>query len=96
MKHVFKRLSPLVFFLFFILSTPNIGFAQGDVLGPTPPNEPAGGGMMGAQGGGLPGGDCDPLDPTCPIDGGLSALLIIGAGYGIKKVRQAKKEVNPE
>ncbi len=38
-----------------------------------------------------PGGGCDPLDPKCPIDGGLTALLILGAGYGIKKVRDARK-----
>ena len=47
-----------------------------------------------AQGGGTEG--CDPLDPTCPIDGGLSALLAIGAGYGIKKIRDARKAVDPE
>ena len=33
---------------------------------------------------------CDPLDPGCPIDGGLTALLAIGVGYGIKKVREAR------
>ncbi|MGN6532310.1 MAG: PID-CTERM protein-sorting domain-containing protein [Ginsengibacter sp.] len=38
-----------------------------------------------------PGGGCDPLDPKCPIDGGLTALLVLGAGYGIKKVRDARK-----
>lgn len=38
-------------------------------------------------------GGCDPLDPGCPIDGGLSALLALGAGYGIKKVRDARKAV---
>ena len=35
----------------------------------------------------------DPLDtdnPACPIDGGLTALLAIGVGYGIKKVREAR------
>ncbi len=37
------------------------------------------------------GGGCDPLDPKCPVDGGLTALLIIGAGYGIKKVRDSRK-----
>lgn len=36
----------------------------------------------------------DPLDGDCPIDGGLSALLIIGVGYGIKKVRDARKSQN--
>lgn len=40
----------------------------------------------------LPGDDCDPLDPACPIDGGLVALLAVGVGYGVKKVRDAKKE----
>ncbi len=39
-------------------------------------------------------GGCDPLDPKCPIDGGLSALLVLGAGYGIKKVRDARKANN--
>lgn len=33
---------------------------------------------------------CDVLDPGCPIDGGLSALLAIGVGYGIKKIRKAQ------
>ena len=35
---------------------------------------------------------CDPLDPACPIDGGLALLLAAGAGYGIKKVRDARKQ----
>ncbi|MEO8962475.1 MAG: hypothetical protein ABI325_11380 [Ginsengibacter sp.] len=34
---------------------------------------------------------CDPGDPTCPIDGGLTALLAVGAAYGIKKVRDSRK-----
>lgn len=34
---------------------------------------------------------CDPLNPACPIDGGLSALLAIGVGYGIKKIRDSRK-----
>ncbi len=34
---------------------------------------------------------CDPLDPGCPIDGGLSFLLAAGAGYGIKKIRDSQK-----
>lgn len=41
-----------------------------------------------------PDPSCDPLDPACPIDGGLSALLVLGAGYGIKKVRDARKAKN--
>lgn len=34
---------------------------------------------------------CDPSDPACPIDGGLSALLAIGVAYGIKKYKDTKK-----
>lgn len=34
---------------------------------------------------------CDPLDPGCPIDGGLGLLLAAGAGYGIKKIREIQK-----
>lgn len=33
-------------------------------------------------------GDC----PTCPIDGGLSFLVIAGVGYGIKKIRDSRKQ----
>ena len=42
------------------------------------------------------GGGCDPSAPGCPIDGGLSALLAVGVGYGIRKVRQARKAVDSE
>ena len=40
---------------------------------------------------------CDPQTCTradgsyCPIDGGLSALLAIGVGYGIIRYKQSKK-----
>ncbi|HEY9341799.1 MAG TPA: hypothetical protein VIQ23_09475, partial [Hanamia sp.] len=39
---------------------------------------------------------CDPFGydangNPCPIDGGLSALLAIGVGYGIKKYKESKK-----
>lgn len=30
---------------------------------------------------------CDPLDPLCPIDGGIWFLLAVGIAYGIKKVK---------
>lgn len=41
---------------------------------------------------GNPGdGGCDPGDPKCPIDGGITALIAIGAAYGIKKVRDSRK-----
>lgn len=31
-------------------------------------------------------------DPDVPIDGGLSLLLAAGVGYGIKKIRDKRKE----
>lgn len=37
-------------------------------------------------------GNYDPTLPTCPIDGGLVALLTAGVGYGIMRVRRAGKE----
>lgn len=40
---------------------------------------------------GGPDPDCDPGNPACPIDGGVTALLAIGAAYGIKKVRDSRK-----
>jgi hypothetical protein len=41
-----------------------------------------------------PGPGCDPLtDPLCvPLDGGLSFLIAAGVGYGIKKVRDSRKQ----
>ena len=41
---------------------------------------------------------CDPLtDPLCvPIDGGLGFLIAAGVGYGIKKVRDSKKQQQAE
>lgn len=30
-------------------------------------------------------------NPNVPIDGGLSALLVAGAGYGIKKINDKRK-----
>ena len=35
---------------------------------------------------------CDPLDPTCPIDGGLSLLIAAGIGIGAKKAYDKKKK----
>lgn len=44
-----------------------------------------------AQGGpGDPG--CDPLDPACPIDGGLSLLIAAGIGIAAKKTYNIKKQ----
>ncbi len=34
---------------------------------------------------GPPDPNCDPLDPLCPIDGGLTLLLAVGVGLGAKK-----------
>lgn len=37
-------------------------------------------------------GDCFGSDPMaqCPIDGGVTALLLVGIGYGVKKVRNSR------
>ncbi|MEY4658427.1 MAG: hypothetical protein RJB36_193 [Bacteroidota bacterium] len=37
-----------------------------------------------------PDGGCDPLDPACPIDGGLSFLIAAGIGFGAKRAFQKK------
>lgn len=33
---------------------------------------------------------CDPADPTCPIDGGVSLLLAVGVGIGAKNAMKKK------
>lgn len=35
---------------------------------------------------------CDPADPACPIDGGLSLLIAAGIGIGAKKAYDKKKK----
>lgn len=35
---------------------------------------------------------CDPLDPACPIDGGLSLLIAAGIGIGAKKAYDKKRK----
>ena len=35
---------------------------------------------------------CDPLDPTCPIDGGVSLLIAAGIGLGAKRAYDKKKK----
>ena len=35
---------------------------------------------------------CDPLDPACPIDGGLSLLIAAGISVGAKKAYDLKKK----
>lgn len=37
-----------------------------------------------------PDGGCDPLDPACPIDGGLSLLIAAGIGLGAKRAFRKK------
>lgn len=37
---------------------------------------------------------CDPLDPDCPIDGGVSLLIAAGIGLGVKKAYIQNKK-NP-
>lgn len=39
-----------------------------------------------------PGGGCDPFDPLCPIDGGLTLLIAAGIGLGAKKAYQQRKK----
>lgn len=45
-----------------------------------------------------PGEDCDYWDPMneCPIDGGVAALLVVGAAYGAKKVRASRMKKTEE
>lgn len=35
---------------------------------------------------------CDPDDPLCPIDGGISLLIAAGIGIGAKRVYDEKKK----
>lgn len=83
MKRFFKRTLLLCFFSFFVFCMPSMVKA-GDPGGPGSPVDPA----------------CDPQcncypDPPynpCPIDSYIYILLATGAGYGIKKYRDATKE----
>ena len=34
---------------------------------------------------------CDPADPSCPIDGGVSLLIAAGIGLGAKRAMHKKK-----
>ena len=38
----------------------------------------------------LPDPGCDPNDPACPIDGGLSILIAAGIGLGARKAMRKK------
>ena len=33
----------------------------------------------------------DPFATPCPIDGGLGVLIAVGVGYGIKKVKEIRR-----
>lgn len=46
-----------------------------------------GGGVVGDPG-------CDPFDPDCPIDGGLSLLIAAGIGIGAKKAYEGRKKAD--
>ena len=35
---------------------------------------------------------CDPWDPACPIDGGVSLLIAAGIGLGAKKAFDKRKK----
>lgn len=37
---------------------------------------------------------CDPLDPLCPIDGGVSLLIAAGIGLGARKAYTQHKKNN--
>ena len=37
---------------------------------------------------------CNPFDPECPIDGGLSLLIAAGIGLGAKKAYQQRKKAD--
>jgi len=39
-----------------------------------------------------PDPDCDPLDPACPIDGGVTLLIAAGIGLGARKVMMDNKQ----
>lgn len=39
-----------------------------------------------------PDPDCDPLDPACPIDGGITLLIAAGIGLGAKRIVKKSKE----
>lgn len=90
------------FFLVIIVLSTNFlaytGSAQSynhDVTDNKPPDDFNTSGNITMRAEGDPDPNCDPLDPGCPIDGGLSALLLLGAGYGIRGIRRAKKGKTP-
>ena len=45
-----------------------------------------------AQSSVVPEPGCDPLDPNCPIDGGISLLIAVGISLGAKKAYSEHKK----
>ena len=77
MKRILKKVLVYCFFTFLIFSIPALVKGQG----PTDPGcNPDGYGR-----------NPDGTYYVCPIDDGLYLLLILGVGYGIKKMRDSKK-----
>ena len=85
-----KRICKWFFVVMMVLGSVNLpvkSFAQGP-FDPKPADNPE------PQGDDGIGDPCDyngPDDPKCPIDGGLSVLLALGVGYGVKKYRSGVK-----
>lgn len=75
-----QRLKPLMTFILLgvFLILPTFLFAQVGGSGPEPGCDP--------------GCNCRADGSICPIDSGVYALLAIGIGYGLIKVKNAKKE----
>ena len=75
-----KRFAILFLFiaLFFLLPAP--GFAQVDPVDPC--DDPLNPDIC----------QCDPTNPICPIDGGVSLLIAAGIGIGAKKAYNERKK----
>ena len=39
-----------------------------------------------------PDAGCDPMDPACPIDGGITLLIAAGIGLGAKRALKKSNE----
>ena len=39
-----------------------------------------------------PDPSCDPMDPACPIDGGITLLIAAGIGLGAKRALEKSNE----
>jgi hypothetical protein len=42
-----------------------------------------------------PDPDCDPLDPACPVDGGVTILIAAGIGLGVKRAFRKNEHEKP-